>query len=104
MKNLIQTGHPTVPDFDWALTGLLEANYEVGILKRAYPVFASVKTPMSVNRIKYSVLLGIDDARNVFPLKITKETEGKIILSRFNGTEFGRIEILQENRIRFRLS
>jgi hypothetical protein len=77
---------------------------KLGILKRAYPVFASVKTPMSVNRIKYSVLLGIDDARNVFPLKITKETEGKIILSRFNGTEFGRIEILQENRIRFRLS
>ena len=56
---------------------------------------------MSEDRIKSSVLLGIDDDRNVFPLKISKEDEHKIMLSTTGGKEFGEVQIINDQLIEF---
>ncbi len=94
---------PNCTDADWSLTGLLQAYNKIADLKyNAYPVFDKIKMPMSEERIKSSVLLGIDDARNVFPLKISKENGDKILLSKPDGVEFGEVEMLPDKLIEFR--
>ncbi len=94
---------PNCTDADWSLTGLLQAYNKIADLKyNAYPVSDKIKMPMSEERIKSSVLLGIDDARNVFPLKISKEYGDKIVLSKSDGGEFGEVEILPDKLIEFK--
>jgi hypothetical protein len=95
---------PNCTSAEWALRGLLEGNNSFPRLRLANPVFDGVKMPMPRERVMSSVLLGIDDERNVFPLKITEEYENKIILSRYDGREFGQVEILPDSIIRFGLS
>ena len=94
---------PNCTDADWSLTGLLQAYNGIADLKyNAYPVFDKIKTSMSEDRIKSSVLLGIDDDRNVFPLVISYEDKNKIILSTTSGAEFGDVQILNDQLIEFR--
>lgn len=89
---------------DWALTGALEAHNSLAKLKLAYPVFDKYKLPLSRDIIESAVLLGIDDRRSVFPLRITGKKGNTVVLSLDNGMEFGRVEILPENRIMFSLT
>lgn len=89
---------------DWALTGALEAHNSLAKLKLAYPVFNRYKLPLSMDIIESAVLLGIDDRRGVFPLKISKQEGSVMILSRDNGVEFGRVDLLPDNRIMFSLT
>jgi len=94
---------PNCTDADWSLTGLLQAYNGIADLKyNAYPVFDKIKISMSEDRIKSSVLLGIDDARNVYPLKISKDEADKIILTTADGGEFGEVQILNDELIEFR--
>ncbi len=95
---------PNCTNADWALTGALEANNGIAGLKLAYPVFNEYNMPLLKDIIKSSVLLGIDDARNIYPLKIEEEEKDLVILATYSGSEFGQIEILPGNHIIFHSS
>lgn len=90
---------------DWALTGALNAQQNgVVKFKYAYPVPPEINTPGRIDLIKASNLLGIDDSRNVFPLTISREEGNTFYLSDGKGNEFGRVDLLDNEYIKFHLT
>lgn len=88
---------------DWSLTGALEAHSGRKQLKLAYPIPAGAYIPLDENRLESSVLLGMDDARAILPLTVSKKTGNVLTLSSPVGEEFGEMEFDGSGTALFRL-
>ncbi|MCR4435310.1 MAG: hypothetical protein QHH06_08220 [Clostridiales bacterium] len=89
---------------DWSLTGAIRAHNSLRKLQYAYPVPAGTEMPLAEDLPKSSILLGMDDSRNIFPVKIAGEGDRKLYISRMDGSKYGEIEQLGNNYIKFHLS
>lgn len=90
---------------DWALIGAIKAqtgNKDIGY---ALPIpNESYALPIKKGILDSALIYGIDDNRNIFPLHISKRSEGLVHFSTSDGKEFGSIELLSDETVVFHRS
>ncbi|MFZ5989950.1 MAG: hypothetical protein ACOYWZ_22865 [Bacillota bacterium] len=75
---------------NWALLGALQAQQNKYIrVRHAFPLPDKAETPIERSILENSVILGIDDRLNIFPLQIIRTEKNTVYVSRLNGEEFG---------------
>lgn len=87
---------------DWALTGAMRS-----ILRRPeklnffYPVVAAQKAQISRDQLDQCILIGMDSARNAFPLQGSWISDSEFELRLDSGKPFGTVKVFEDNTIIF---
>lgn len=88
---------------DWSLTGAVAAQNNVIKLKYAYPLPDETDTLFKKDLLGTSILLGMDNARNIFPVRVSKEEDSRVYIIKSDGSEYGQLELLKDGYVKFHL-